>query len=122
MSVIAAILIISGLAFLFVSSLGLIRLPDFYSRNHAAGKSQTLGTVLILAGIAIHIGWDINALKLLIIFIFFAVANPTATHAIARAAYRAGLEPWTLKNPREGSDIDTRGSDPDSTPTESGHE
>jgi multicomponent Na+:H+ antiporter subunit G len=98
MTAVVIILVVTGLVFLTVSCVGLVRLPDFYSRNHAAGKSQTLGAVLIFGGLAIYIGWDINALKLLIILVFFAVANPTATHAIARAAYKFGLEPWTREN------------------------
>lgn len=98
MNILAGVLVAGGLFFLAVSCLGLIRLPDFYTRNHAAGKSGTLGAILSLAGLAIYNGLDITILRLFIILVFFAIASPTATHAVARAAYRMGLEPWTLKN------------------------
>jgi multicomponent Na+:H+ antiporter subunit G len=98
MDILAGILLAAGLFFLAISCLGLIRLPDFYTRNHAAGKSGTLAAMLILLGLAIYHRFDITILRLLIIFLFFAVTGPTATHVVARAAFRMGLEPWTLKN------------------------
>lgn len=98
MNIIAGILIAAGLFFLAVSCVGLVRLPDFYTRNHAAGKSGTLGAILVLVGLAVYNGFDITVLRLFIILLFFAVTSPTATHAVARAAYQLGLEPWTLKN------------------------
>ena len=104
MIIVAGIMIIVGLLFLAVSSIGLLRLPDFYSRTHAAGKSETLGAILILGGLAIYSGLDLTSVKLAFILIFMAVANPTAIHAIARAAFRSGIEPWTLVNPRAQSD------------------
>ncbi|MDD4635048.1 MAG: monovalent cation/H(+) antiporter subunit G [Dehalococcoidales bacterium] len=98
MNILAAVLIAAGLFFLSISCFGLIRLPDFYARNHAAGKSGTLAAMLILVGLAIYNGFDITILRLFIILLFLGVSSPTATHAIARAAYKLGLEPWTLKN------------------------
>lgn len=97
MTVLGAILVLSGVFFLTASSIGLIRLPDFYSRNHAVGKSETLGAMLVLAGLAIYNGFALVSLKLLLIVVFVALANPTATHAISRAALRSGLEPWVRK-------------------------
>lgn len=94
MTVLAAILMLSGIFFLTVSSLGIFRLPDFYSRTHAVGKSETLGAMLMLGGLATYNGFELNSLKLLLVLVFIALANPTATHAIARAAIRSGLQPW----------------------------
>ncbi|MDD2251373.1 MAG: monovalent cation/H(+) antiporter subunit G [Dehalococcoidales bacterium] len=112
MNILAGILIAAGLFFLAVSCIGLVRLPDFYTRNHAAGKSGTLGAILILVGLAIYNGFDITVLRLFIILLFFAVTSPTATHAVARAAYRLGLEPWTLKNQNpEICNVETREAD-----------
>ncbi|MBN1366696.1 MAG: monovalent cation/H(+) antiporter subunit G [Dehalococcoidales bacterium] len=99
-TVIAGMFILGGLFFLTVSVTGLIRLPDFYSRNHAVGKSETLGAMLVLCGLAIYNGLDINTLKLLGILLFIALANPTATHIVARAAYRNGLELWVTPKRR----------------------
>ncbi|HSW56902.1 MAG TPA: monovalent cation/H(+) antiporter subunit G [Dehalococcoidales bacterium] len=92
--IIAAIFVVAGLFFLAVSTMGLIRLPDFYTRCHAVGKSETLGSMLVLFGLAVFQGWDFNSIKLLMILIFIGVVNPTATHIIAQAAFRSKLEPW----------------------------
>lgn len=94
MTALAAILIVGGVFFLTVSSLGIVRLPDFYSRTHAVGKSETLGAMLVLGGLAAYNGFQVNSLKLVMMLVFIALANPTATHAIARAAARSGLQPW----------------------------
>jgi len=93
--VVAIILISAGVFFLTVSALGLLRLPDFYARTHAVGKSETLGSILVLSGLAVYNGWELSTVKILFILFFVLVANPTATHAIARAALRTGLQPWT---------------------------
>lgn len=92
---IAIILIVAGVFFLTVSALGLLRLPDFYARTHAVGKSETLGSILVLSGLAVYNGLELSTAKILFILFFVLVANPTATHAIARAALHTGLQPWT---------------------------
>ncbi len=93
--VIAIILIAAGVFFLTVSVLGLLRFPDFYARTHAVGKSETLGAILVLGGLAVYNGLELSTVKILFILLFALVANPTATHAVARAALRTGLQPWT---------------------------
>jgi multicomponent Na+:H+ antiporter subunit G len=95
--IIAIALIVAGVFFLTVSALGLLRLPDFYARTHAVGKSETLGSILTLSGLAVYNGLELSTVKILFILVFVLVANPTATHAIARAALRTGLQPWTGK-------------------------
>jgi multicomponent Na+:H+ antiporter subunit G len=97
MTVLATALIIGGTFFLAVGSLGIVRLPDFYTRMHAQGKADTLGGMLMVAGLALHSGLQLSALKLLLLLVFIAVANPTATHALSRAAYRSGLPMWSAK-------------------------
>ena len=104
MTVLAAILIISGAFFLTVSCVGLIRFPDFYSRTHAAGKSETLGAILVLGGLAVYNGFEVSSLKILAIFVFTIIASPTATHAILKAALSFGLTPWTQRQPQENDD------------------
>ena len=103
MTVLAAIFILGGAFFLTVSCLGLIRLPDFYTRTHAVGKSETLGAMLILTGLAIYNGFEVTTLKILVILVFVVIASPTATHAILRAALRSGLEPWTRSRNQNSS-------------------
>jgi multicomponent Na+:H+ antiporter subunit G len=94
-TIIAIILIVAGVFFLTVSALGLLRFPDFYARTHAVGKSETLGSILVLGGLAVYNGWELSTIKILFILFFVLVASPTATHAIARAALRTSLQPWT---------------------------
>lgn len=94
-NILTIVLLVSGTFFLTVSSIGLIRLPDFYTRAHAMGKSDTLGILLTLAGLAIYNGLELTTVKLIIVILFVLIANPTATHTIARAALRFGLSPWT---------------------------
>ena len=100
-TIIAIILIVAGVFFLTVSALGLLRLPDFYARTHAVGKSETLGSILVLSGLAVYNGWELSTAKILFILLFVLIANPTATHAIARAALRTGLQPWTRQKGAE---------------------
>ena len=102
-TIVAIILIVGGIFFLTVSSLGLLRLPDFYARTHAVGKSETLGAILTLSGLAVYNGWELSTVKILFILLFVLVANPTATHAISRAALRTGLQPWTRNKKKPDS-------------------
>jgi len=94
-------LIFGGLFFVLVSSLGLIRFPDFYTRSHALGKSDTLGTMLVLGGLAAYGGLTLSSFKLLLILVFVALGNPTATHALTRAALRSRHEMWGRKRDSE---------------------
>ncbi len=102
MTVVAIILMLGGAFFLMVSCVGLIRLPDFYTRNHAVGKAETLGTILTLLGLIVYNGLAITSLKVLLILLFVGIANPTATHALLKAAFSSGLEPWTRKRRQNG--------------------
>lgn len=87
------ILVLSGIFFMFVGSLGVIRMPDFYSRTHAVSTSDTLGILMVIIGLIIYEGATINSLKLLLIVLFVALSNPIGTHALARAAYKRGVKP-----------------------------
>lgn len=91
---VAALFMLGGAFFLVVSSVGLIRLPDFYSRSHAVGKSETLGSLLLLSGLVIHNGFALESAKLLLIVVLIAATNPSGIHVLTRAALRKGLVPW----------------------------
>lgn len=94
MTLASVLFLVGGAMFLFVSCVGLLRLPDFYTRAHAVGKAETLGSILILVGLAVYNGPALSSFKLLLILIIIAVTNPTATHALTRAAMRSGLKIW----------------------------
>ena len=99
--VVAFILISLGAFFLLVGSIGLIRLPDFFSRIHATGKADTLGIMLVISGLLIielSQGLLINSAKLLIIIVFVGQTNPTATNALAKAAFKFRMVPWFKKD------------------------
>ena len=105
-TILVAILIVAGVFFLMASTIGLIRFPDFYTRSHAMGKADTMGLVLLIAGLAIYNGCELSTFKLIFIIVFIMIANPTATHVIVRAALRSGLRLWTRKEAggNEGDD------------------
>ena len=85
--------IVAGSAGIVVAALGLLRLPDFYTRLHAGGVTDTFGAELIIIGLAIQAGFSLLAVKLFIIGLFLFFTGPTATHAAANAAWVAGLRP-----------------------------
>lgn len=92
-----------GAFFMLVGSIGLIRLPDFYSRTHATSKSDTLGVMLVVFGLILYEGFTVNSAKLLIILVFVALTNPTAAHALGRAAFLFRLKPLLGKKKPEKS-------------------
>ena len=86
-----------GLAFLLIGAFGMIRLPDVWARVHAAGIIDTIGAELIVFGMILQAGLTQASLKLLLIGLFLFVTSPTATHAVANAAFTAGLRPVRLR-------------------------
>ncbi len=84
-------LLLAGAFFIMVGGIGIVRLPDFFTRLHAAGVTDTLGAELIVLGLILQAGFSLIAVKLLLIGAFIFLTSPTATHAIASAAYVAGM-------------------------------
>jgi multicomponent Na+:H+ antiporter subunit G len=97
------VLLVAGLIFVLSGVVGVLRLPDFYTRLHALGKCDTLGVGLMVAGLALRSGTQ-DALKMLLILVFIMLANPLATHALARAAWRSGVKPWKAEDSPGGSE------------------
>ena len=108
MDIVVIMLTVTGLLFFFATTVGILRFPDFYSRMHAAGKGDTLSSLLMLLALALYNFHEVNlanllvAVKILLIVVFIFMASPTATHAITDAGFEAGLKPWT-KKPEEES-------------------
>ncbi|MDN7024091.1 cation:proton antiporter [Methanoculleus sp. FWC-SCC1] len=94
------VLIALGLFFMFIGPLGLIRMPDFYTRAHASGKCDSLGEGLLLLGFILYEGFTFNMVKLVFLILFIYILTPTATYAIVRAAYVIGLKPWKVGDER----------------------
>lgn len=111
-TIIGAILVILGLVFFIGAAFGLLRFPDFYTRMHAAGKGDTLCSLLIVLGVAVgllaevdwtHFDWHhtvpqlLVPLKLLAICVFIMVSSPASTHALMDAGFDDGIEPVTAE-------------------------
>ncbi|MFP4391428.1 MAG: monovalent cation/H(+) antiporter subunit G [Desulfohalobiaceae bacterium] len=102
--IVSIMLMAGGVFFMLVGSLGLIRLPDFFTRVHAAGKVDTLGVLMFVMGMIIYSGFSQDSAKLFLIFIFVAMTSPVASHALARRAMLFGYKPWKgPKDQRRGS-------------------
>ena len=89
-----------GIFFVLAGGLGLIRLPDLFTRLHAASVADTAGAGFMLLGFMLQAGLSLVTLKLVLILLFLLVTTPTAAHALAHAALLGGVRPWTRK-PRD---------------------
>ena len=85
--------LLAGSFFVIVGGLGLLRLPDFYARIHAAGVTDTLGAWLILIGLMFQSGATWNTPKLVLVLFFLLCTSPVSSHALAKAAWGRGLAP-----------------------------
>lgn len=85
------VLLLAGGGFMVVGAIGVMRLPDFYTRLHAAGITDTMAATMTIAGLMLQGGFSLTTLKLGLMLLFIYVTGPTATHALANAAYHAGM-------------------------------
>ena len=95
MSYVVIGLVLLGVFFLIMGTIGMLRFPDFYTRMHAAGKCDTMGSLLIVIGLALHGGATLGSAKIIAIAVFIFITSPTATHAIAKAAHKNRVPMWT---------------------------
>lgn len=96
----------AGAGFLLIAGLGILRLPDVFTRMHAAGIGDTLGAGLILAGLMLQGGISLVTVKLVFVFILLFMTSPTATHALAKAALTGNVKPMLAE------DLEDRSSKP----------
>ena len=89
--------ILVGGGFIVIGAIGVIRMPDFFTRQHAAGLTDTLGAGLLLFGLMVQGGLTLVTAKLVLIVIFLGLTSPTSSHALAQAALSTGVKPL-LKN------------------------
>ena len=87
------LLLMGGCFFCIVGGIGMLRLPDFYTRTHAAGMTDTLGAPLILLGLTLQATDWMVVVKLLLVQLFLFLTSPTAGHALVRAAFSHHLQP-----------------------------
>lgn len=90
---VSGVCLVLGALFGLIGAWGLVRMPDFYTRVHAASVLETLGAGFILLGLMIEAGWSLVSVKLFFIGLLIFFASPTASHALARAALLRGVKP-----------------------------
>jgi multicomponent Na+:H+ antiporter subunit G len=85
--------LVAGAVFACIGGIGMLRLPDLFSRMHAAGITDTMGAGLILVGLMVQAGPSLITVKLALILVLLLYTSPTSTHALAQAALSSGLRP-----------------------------
>jgi multicomponent Na+:H+ antiporter subunit G len=93
LDILSWILILSGGVFGVISAIGVLRMPDIYTRMHAASIADTIALGLMCGGMMLQAGWTIVTIKLILILVFIFFASPTTTHALAKAAIAGGIKP-----------------------------
>lgn len=86
-------LVLGGCFFILVGALGLIRMPDIFTRLHAGGVMDTMGAGMILAALMFQTGFSLVTVKLVLVLAFVWFSSPISTYALARAALKSGEEP-----------------------------
>jgi len=85
------VLIVPGTALCFLGAVGMLPLPDYFSRIHAASMTDSLGAALILWALMLQAGWSLLTVKLLTVWLFLWLTSPASSHALAKAAFASGL-------------------------------
>jgi len=92
-SMLSDICLLLGGIFTLTGAIGLLRLPDFYSRLHAASVTESLAAPLLIIGVMLDTGFTLDSAKLILIIVVMVIVNPTITHALCRAAAHGGITP-----------------------------
>lgn len=98
--------ILTGGAFIVIGAVGVLRMPDFFTRQHAAGLTDTLGAGLLLLGLMIQGGLTLVTVKLVLILLFLGLTSPTSSHALAQAALSTGVKPLLKSDGADNTDPD----------------
>jgi multicomponent Na+:H+ antiporter subunit G len=93
--------ILGGLFFMLVGTIGVLRMPDVYTRLHAAGMTDTLGAGFLILGMCFQTGMTLLTLRLLLVYAFLLFTSPIGTHALARAALSGNVEPFRAPIPED---------------------
>ncbi|WP_435273677.1 monovalent cation/H(+) antiporter subunit G [Psychrobium sp. nBUS_13] len=101
LDILSSVLLISGAFFSVTGAIGLFRFPDFFTRVHAASVTDSVVTLLIVAGLMLRTDFDLVTVKLLIIAVFLLLTGPTASHALAKSARHGGLFTLPESNARD---------------------
>jgi multicomponent Na+:H+ antiporter subunit G len=97
LDVLSWIAIVSGLFFMIVGTIGILRMPDLFTRMHAAGMTDTMGAGLLILGMCLQAGLGLVLVRLLLVYLFLMFTSPISSHAISRAALASGVVPYTKR-------------------------
>ena len=103
LDILSWIMLTAGGVFVFIGGLGALRMPNLYTRMHAASLTDTMAAVLIIGGIMLQAGLTLATIKLAAILLFLLFTSPTASNALASAAILSGLKPEEGPFNREGT-------------------
>jgi len=93
LDIVSWVLLAAGGAFVLVGGIGALRMPNLYTRMHAASVTDTMGAVLVIAGVMVQAGLTLATIKLAAILLFLLITSPTSSYALASAAMLAGIKP-----------------------------
>jgi multicomponent Na+:H+ antiporter subunit G len=93
------LLLAAGGFFVLIGGIGMLRMPDVYTRMHACSVTETMGTLLIISGLMLQTGWDLATFKLFAVFLFLMFTGPVASYALANSALIAGVKPIVVRDP-----------------------
>ena len=93
LELIGGVFVGAGAFFILSGAVGLVRMPDFYTRLHPAGVKDSFGAPLVFIGLMFYTGWSLATLKIGLLMVFFLLTSPTACHALAKAAIASELKP-----------------------------
>lgn len=99
LDILSWILILVGGSFGIIGGLGILRLPTFFTRIHAAGMTETMCAPPIVLAMMLQAGWSLVTFKLAAILLFLFLTSPTASHALAKAALHGGVDPMATRDP-----------------------
>ena len=93
LEILSWVLLSAGGVFVLVGGIGALRMPNLYTRMHAASVTDTMGALLVIAGIMLQAGLTLVTIKLAAILLFLLITSPTSSYALASAALLAGIKP-----------------------------
>ena len=105
-AIIAGVLILVGAVFVLIAAIGIVRLPDLYSRMHSSSKAGTVGSGLMMIALAVVADDFATATRAVAALVFFLLTAPISAHLLARAAYGVGYRLWPGSTIDEMSDED----------------
>ncbi len=101
LELLSSLCLLLGGVLCITGGVGLLRMPDFYSRVHASGVTETLAAPLLLTGLLLQMEWSLDSVKVIMILILVLATNPTATHAMAKATLHGGQRPLVFDNDKD---------------------